>query len=115
LCPSDAAPWVGGSATFSYGYNLCGHGWTPIGKLLRPAELFCLGDADQITLRPNDATRPGGVCNPIGPARHNDGFNFSYCDGHVKWMSYSRIGEWTQAQAQTYLPRANTESYLPGW
>ncbi len=51
-------------------------------------------------VRPND--NPDGFCGApqmVLDARHNDGFNIAYVDGHVKWMqgTKSAAGRW-------YLP-----------
>ncbi|MFO7948509.1 MAG: hypothetical protein R6V19_17030 [Armatimonadota bacterium] len=97
ICPSDSNPtsWVG---TNSYGYNayyLGNKDWgysqmaTTLSEIDKPAETIMAGEAQNgfywlyLPSQKNDPT--------LGPRftldRHNDGCNYSFCDGHAKWLS----------------------------
>jgi prepilin-type processing-associated H-X9-DG protein len=62
-----------------------------------PAETFAIGENDDgdWVIEPNGAY----VATPPWPtpgwvfARHNDGANFAFMDGHVKWMKMSTAHE----------------------
>ena len=104
-CPSK--PLYAHSATYgtmaiSYGYN-CGFlAGQSMAVIQRPSERIMYGDGwtpDGNGLDPRiSPTNGGGGCNGWVPSynpdnmRHNDGANWAFCDGHVKWMG--GIGIW---------------------
>jgi prepilin-type N-terminal cleavage/methylation domain-containing protein/prepilin-type processing-associated H-X9-DG protein len=112
--PFGGPPWL-----TSYAMNGCGlpgGGDIMIAQIIRPSELIMLDD----TTDPEMTRFTAGACSGNPPAVHNDGANFSYCDGHVKWAKQSRIllspnNATNQANAKNYLPWANKDAYMPGW
>lgn len=91
ICPSAA-----GTSAQRYGWNITS-GMTSgnsLGSFTSPATTVLIGD----TARPApffNATGPGSCPTNEGittraciPLRHNDGANFGFMDGHVKWFSY---------------------------
>lgn len=106
VCPSDseAMAWNSGS-TYNYAYNYYGDGainHKSLGDLRYPAELIVVTDGASYVANPfrvvggaNAAGRPQYWNNPAGDyitdgcqARHNDGANICYADGHGKWMAF---------------------------
>jgi prepilin-type N-terminal cleavage/methylation domain-containing protein/prepilin-type processing-associated H-X9-DG protein len=103
----------------SYAVNDC-HDWNVsngliLGHIIRPAELFLLGEAGHNMWRPVLRPDPNdrGCANNF-PAVHNDGVNITYCDGHSKWSKRDRAYG-SQANVRAYLPWHNADAYPPGW
>ncbi|MHB8994135.1 MAG: prepilin-type N-terminal cleavage/methylation domain-containing protein [Armatimonadota bacterium] len=88
--------------TTGYGYNPCGDGDTgnpSLGAFTSPASTFKIGDSWSQGLK---GINPAQACSwsnrtdlavpPTSPgcggfaARHNDGGNFGFLDGHAKWI-----------------------------
>ena len=93
VCPSR--PYFMGSRQLplSYGINCGFMQFASLGQIPRPAEKIIVGDmwnqGGDPRVSPGNAWVPamaaGGGCSaPI--TTHNDGGNFLFCDGHVKWM-----------------------------
>jgi len=65
-----------------------------IGAINFPAELVEYGDSDCVVMGPNNIGEAqnfiNGVSWPGGYFRHNEGANYAYCDGHVKFMKGSQ-------------------------
>jgi len=119
-CPSKPSAWNNcacGAAEaprpVAYGVN-CGEGgqggtqmpnwhgtmWQAMASLEKPSETIWIGDSDCVNLGPGhlyDSTQ-GGTC-PNYAMRHNDGTNFGFADGHVKFMKPQSIpfGYWTRS------------------
>ena len=121
-CPSDATPWsagagAGGAAlppyVTSYGYNLQPlQGETPTsfavlgmaGRMVaiqeRPAEKVLVCDSESLAASGIYAIPIWtGDVNGFGDdvalgARHNEGLNVGYCDGHAKWVKCDRDARW---------------------
>ena len=126
MCPSDAAGQGCGSwplvppRASGYGMNGCGiaqtPGFTEMGKIIRPSEMIWIGDGNCNVIR--WGTRdPNGLCSANMVARHNDGVNYAYMDGHAKWISSTKVyvDPANKGVLSTYLPWANSDSYPPGW
>jgi prepilin-type N-terminal cleavage/methylation domain-containing protein/prepilin-type processing-associated H-X9-DG protein len=79
--------------TGAYGVNVDGVCATAMGSIDRPAERMMIQDmADTfvITGATNSASAAIGQMGS-GLARHNEGANITFCDGHAKWLSGSTI------------------------
>ncbi len=90
-CPSDASPGTvnkypatAGTITVGYGYNggqLNNHS---MGSVTMPAETLVFVDCGSYYAAYNDANyRP--------EARHNEGCNVAFVDGHAKWHSLDKL------------------------
>ncbi len=98
VCPSDAAPFALAAPNTvpnsSYGINSYVYGMTEA-YVQYPAELLGIIDALQRYVSYN--TTLAGVRGQIATggvatnARHNEGCNMSYLDGHAKWISFNNI------------------------
>lgn len=101
-CGCNAASQLQAPRPIQYGVN-CGNGgqngtqmpnWhSPLGQKLgniqRPSECVWVGDSDCVNLGPNNRyTSEGSTCPGVS-ARHNDGANLGFCDGHVKWYKWN--------------------------
>jgi prepilin-type N-terminal cleavage/methylation domain-containing protein/prepilin-type processing-associated H-X9-DG protein len=88
-----------------------------LGHILRPAELYLLGEAAHNMWRPVmiPSDPNGRPCARNYPAVHNDGVNVTYCDGHSKWVKRDRAYHTDIATVRTYLPWRNADAYPPGW
>jgi len=94
-CPSDD---YRGRYLMNYGYNYYYLGpWNlptaaaKIGEVTHPAQTLCFGETnngyDCLIQPPHDRTNTN---------RHNNGANYSFCDGHAKWVSSTDIiGNWS--------------------
>jgi len=88
------------------GYGVCCYttGVTagrPVGRIPRPAEIIWLIEVPQDTdpTHPHNCTQhsnsDSGCANgPWVEPRHNDGCNFGFVDGHVKWLKVTRRDIW---------------------
>lgn len=93
-CPSDD---YRGRYRMNYGYNYVYLGWwdstngaRKLAEITSPASTFCFGETnngyDCIIKPPHDRT---------SISRHNGGANYSFCDGHAKWLSATDVtGNW---------------------
>jgi len=69
--------------------------WAHQVEIRSPAELIILGDSGdvtghQISYNPNTL---GFVRSDASGRRHNDGCNYAFADGHVKWLAPSSIDD----------------------
>jgi prepilin-type N-terminal cleavage/methylation domain-containing protein/prepilin-type processing-associated H-X9-DG protein len=96
MCPSNSNNGP------SYGYNCKNCSNAKMASIQRPSETMMFIDdtgAEHIKPFGPDGTVPcgNGCCGNIrdavwlGAARHNDGSNMAYVDGHVKWMNKTNI------------------------
>jgi prepilin-type N-terminal cleavage/methylation domain-containing protein/prepilin-type processing-associated H-X9-DG protein len=104
----------------SYALNDChdgggGANQLRLADIVRPAELFLIGEAPHNLWRPVLRTSPTDYgCANNYPAVHNEGINVAYCDGHAKWIKRDRAYS-SQANVRAYLPWRNADAYAPGW
>ncbi len=65
-----------------------------IGAINFPAELVEYGDSDCVVMGPGNIGEAQNFINgtswPGGYFRHNEGANYAFCDGHVKFMKSSQ-------------------------
>jgi prepilin-type N-terminal cleavage/methylation domain-containing protein/prepilin-type processing-associated H-X9-DG protein len=117
-CPSgDGDPFRASTCgptenrTVHYGAN-CGEGgqngtqvpnwrgpmWQSLAAIGSPAETIWMGDSTCVNLGPNQLYPTQGTTCPGYSARHNEGVNLGFCDGHAKWMKPQSIpfGYWTR-------------------
>jgi prepilin-type N-terminal cleavage/methylation domain-containing protein/prepilin-type processing-associated H-X9-DG protein len=92
-CPSRAVLMGSRQLPLSYGINCGFMQFVAIGQIARPAEKIIVGDmwgagGDPRVSPGNgwDAGRAAGNGCSAPITTHNDGGNFLFCDGHVKWM-----------------------------
>jgi len=93
-CPSTAAGYTGNyTGGGDYGISSLGAGQA-LGNFVSPAECMFFADSgggDAYNIDGDDADAlPVGDGHEI-PARHNEGANCGFIDGHAKWMSQSSI------------------------
>ena len=96
----------------NYGVN-CGEGgqngtkmpnwhgvmWQKLSAMQEPATTIFMGDSDCVNFGPNNLYPTQGTACPGASARHNDGINIGFVDGHVKWMKWGPnipFGMWTR-------------------
>lgn len=106
-CPSVGQTFVGNYTTnMRYGWNAANLDGASQASIIYPSECIALaestlnssGTGNPYRLYPNLTTWAfddinGGVVD----ARHNDGLNCAFCDGHAKWVKYSAIVPNTRA------------------
>ncbi len=89
VCPSDASPdsfpkFGGGTMLTSFGYNGGQLNHMSMGSVDMPAETLSFVDGvSYYASYSNSDYRP--------EARHNDGCNVSFVDGHAKWYSLDKL------------------------
>ena len=102
-CPSQSEYWIG------YAYNgyylgapfLQAGGATVLAEITEPAETFCTGEST----RGYDFLYMPSQINSASLnyrwtfERHNGGCNYSFCDGHAKWLKKSEVmrSDWQYA------------------
>ena len=106
-CPSDAE-----GSTQAYGLSYAYNGYylgdpqwmstcaLVLAEISRPSETFMAGETkfgtyflyrpDQDYPPPTDPTGPD-FRDKVAWRRHNDGANYSFCDGHAKWLAGSVV------------------------
>ena len=88
-CPSDTRTWVGQYSTKSaYGLNILAFpnfGKPNLADFAYPAETSMIGESD------GAASWGYGFSASGAFARHTDGLNVAFVDGHVKWIGETNI------------------------
>lgn len=80
-CPSDNSAKHKGQVSYSYNAWL---GGLAVPKLQYPAHVVLNFD---VVADPNDWTQTGTSANNVSAStRHQEGCNYSFADGHVKWF-----------------------------
>jgi len=128
LCPSrpdpggvcgNVAAWARALIPQTSYAKKCSHP-TAMGRILRPAELFLIGDSAgrNYWRMANDYV---GCDNGV-LRTHNNGINACYYDGHVKWIQSDKahgprsiVCSNINIAPIQYLPWQNAEIYPPGW
>jgi len=84
LCPSAS-----GSRGYpcDYGFNHVYLGYLAMAKITEPAETFAFGE----TFGMMYLGRPGNDDANTVYDRHNEGANYSFCDGHAKWLQETEV------------------------
>ena len=101
-CPSHSNEWSPSAydASFGYGKNEF-LGGRSLAQCYSPADTILCCDSDyylsdwDVTADPDGSTGSDNATMPA--ARHNNGANFSFVDGHSKWMA-DGIANWTDGQ-----------------
>ncbi len=102
-CPSAPAggittPW--GTKNLSYGYNMVLSQTRPptkLGAVADPSNQFIMVDDNNyyVYIYPNSTAPAAGYDwrsqVPQAAARHNDGVNMGFADGHSKWLSWASL------------------------
>jgi prepilin-type processing-associated H-X9-DG protein len=99
LCPSDEEKRQGQS---SYGYNA----WMGEKSEGRISNLSIIILNYEVAADPNGWTRTGTAPQNVSAStRHLEGANYSFVDGHVKWLKPERAGAWPPSQGKpTFVP-----------
>ncbi len=99
ICPSDAAtnPWsygpnitgVTSNGSTGHGYLYC---YRKIATIQAPSEGAMFMDTAGSYFRYNGGAAPDYLDGlSATTARHNEGMNVNFFDGHAKWLSYSTV------------------------
>ncbi len=101
-CPSyNGTRYTGGNqAPGGYGMNNMLSSGYPLSMIQRPAECILTGENANDSSPSDDSsyymmdwdTRSGGDNAAPPSARHNEGSNMGFCDGHTKWFKWQTIG-----------------------
>jgi len=100
FCPSDN---FRGGYGINYGYNCyylrepawgLAEGAMKLAEITKPAETIMAGETNQgqyVLYNPTVTSEAWRYCYN----RHNGGSNYSFCDGHAKWVSETElVGNW---------------------
>lgn len=111
ICPSDSA------AALSYGYNgyyLVDPAWSytsysadTLAEVTNPAETIVLGETranGNFLYQPNQRATASLEIYMIFD-RHNQGCNYSFADGHAKWLQASEFGSDTYSLPKYYYAK----------
>lgn len=102
-CPSDTGPHVLNNIGTSYGWNCRAGGadaWYPLASFTKPAETCMYIDHDNACAKAargcacgcGGETGAGGLNDRFkNGARHNEGHNLVYFDGHAKWLKTDQV------------------------
>jgi prepilin-type N-terminal cleavage/methylation domain-containing protein/prepilin-type processing-associated H-X9-DG protein len=102
FCPSDNYR-LRYRMNYGYNYNYLGQwpgasrGAAKLGDIDRPSETLCFGEsaAGYDVIYPPTASLESLWSTRQSFDRHNQGVNYSFCDGHAKWISRSEMfGNW---------------------
>ena len=103
-CPSASTmKWTGNinvTQGIGYGFNpqLSVTGGVALSRITYPSQLCLIADAGRLNTSPNNTYYltdwdQSQADNAVPPEpRHSDGANFTYCDGHVKWLPKTKYG-----------------------
>jgi len=78
-----------------YGYPCMTVSGTSVGKITAPAEVMMFIECQAAPATPNNSCSFAGTRVDWIKARHNDGTNLVYCDGHVKWQKWELVKNYT--------------------
>ena len=90
-CPSGTAYTVdvnnpGADESLSSGYSILFEGFRALAQIAKPAETILTGDGSNFRIKPAGHSFESYATTRYPDYRHNEGANFSFVDGHVKWM-----------------------------
>ncbi len=108
VCPSApaticTATTVRSGISNAYGINYDGVCGRAMGSMDKPAERMLVQDmADTFVISSNNTQAQCFSQMGTGLARHNEGANVAFCDGHSKWLSGSTIKGNIPAAAGTW-------------
>lgn len=69
--------------SYAFNANIAGYS---IGMIASPADVFLCWDSDFGWY----VGEPTNICRPV-TARHSEGENYAFCDGHVKWFKDAAV------------------------
>jgi len=125
-CPSTRSYYRAGiyiTKGSTYGLNIWSYrknGWRNVVQLQKPSTTFLIADnaGDCVRILAPQCVNTGCTCysgqspvqnNHFLTDRHNEGANFSYCDGHVKWQKVE-----IPSAANSYNPNTPDRMYYEG-
>jgi len=98
-CPSDSntcAPCCWEDKIYgSYGYPCMTLSNAGQGDITAPANVMMFIECSAAPATPNNSCAFAGTRVDWVVARHNDGTNLVYCDGHAKWQKQTRVANYT--------------------
>ncbi len=102
VCPSDSYKWDGGySGSASYGINGLNDGHA-MAWFEQPSQNMFFAEAGGSDAYNLDNDVSSTNSEMLDYARHNDGLNNAFVDGHAKWLSKTNIPSYSSSSTYWY-------------